>query len=244
LDGETSEAIEKAFVDIRDDPEVRVGIITGTGDKSFSTGGDLKYLTPRQTDPKSKTESFWKANTPLPFRDQMWYREFGILWKPMIAAVNGYCLAGGLEVALACDIIYASENASFSLRAVRVGLMDGAGGPSRLVRRVPFGMALEMMLTGDIIDAQEAYRIGLVNKVVPLPELMPTVEKLAEKLCDNPPLTMMGIKEVLYRGGLCMTLEESLRFEKLMHRVILETEDVGEGMRAFLEKRKPQFKGK
>jgi enoyl-CoA hydratase/carnithine racemase len=160
----------------------------------------------------------------------------GTVWKPLIAAVNGYCLAGGLELALACDIIIASDNATFGIPEVTLGAIPSAGGTQRLIRRVPFGMALEIMLTGESITAQEAYRIGLVNKVVPLAELMSAAEKLAKKIADSPLHALMVLKELAWRGGLCMSFTEGLRMEKVYSRILREDEEQKERMEAALKR--------
>ncbi|MHA1210341.1 MAG: enoyl-CoA hydratase/isomerase family protein [Candidatus Freyarchaeota archaeon] len=165
------------------------------------------------------------------------------IWKPIIAAINGYCLAGGLEIALACDIRIASENAVFGLTEARLGIMPGAGGTQRLPRLIPLAKALEMMMLAERIDAQEALRIGLVNKVVPLPELMPTAMETAQRLCEMGPLAVRAIKKAVLRG-LEMPLREGLMLEQYLAEPLRQSEDAKEGIRAFIEKRKPKFKGK
>jgi len=230
-----SQEMHEALYDFRDDPEVWVAIITGAGDKAFSSGHDLKEDTEEGFEEEWKA-SFWKPKEPTLFGNLQ-------IWKPIIAAVNGYCLAGGLEVALACDMRIASDNATFGMSEVLRALVPGGGGVQRLPRIVPLGLALELLLTGDMIDAQEAYRIGLVNKVVPLPELMPTAEKLARKICDNGPLTVRAIKESALRG-LDVPLEHALRLNDTLTQINHTTEDSMEGPLAFIEKRKAVYKGK
>jgi enoyl-CoA hydratase/carnithine racemase len=224
--------LESALGDLRDDPELKVGIVTGAGHKAFSTGGDLEMISKLSGSFKFREERFWKtfARSPICFR------EMGTVWKPLIAAVNGYCLAGGLELALACDIIIASDNATFGIPEVTLGAIPSAGGTQRLIRRVPFGMALEIMLTGESITAQEAYRIGLVNKVVPLAELMSAAEKLAKKIADSPLHALMVLKELAWRGGLCMSFTEGLRMEKVYSRILREDEEQKERMEAALKR--------
>ncbi|MFN3286777.1 MAG: enoyl-CoA hydratase/isomerase family protein, partial [bacterium] len=165
------------------------------------------------------------------------------IWKPMIAAVNGFCLAGGLELALACDIRLASPNATFGLTEVRWAIMPGAGGTQRLPRAVPLARAMEMILMAQTIDAEEAYRIGLVNKVVPLPELMPTAIQWAQTLCERGPLAVRAAKEAVIRG-LSMPLADGLRLEAFLSAGLRQTEDAVEGPKAFAEKRKPEFKAR
>lgn len=165
------------------------------------------------------------------------------LWKPLIAACNGLTIGGGLELSLACDMIIASENATFGLPEVRVGVCPGGGGTQRLPRTVPIRIAAEMLFTGKTIDAQEAYRIGLVNKVVPLDQLMTEAKKLAESICEAAPLAVRTAKECMVRG-LSLSLEEGLRLEDDYQTYIMSTKDFEEGMTAFREKRKPKYEGK
>jgi E-phenylitaconyl-CoA hydratase len=165
------------------------------------------------------------------------------IWKPIIAAINGFCLAGGLEMALSCDLRVAAEHATFGLMEVSRGIIPGAGGTQRLPRMIPLAKAMEMILMAQRIDAQEALRLGLVNRVVPLAELMPTAMKMAEAISQNAPLAVRSAKEAIIRG-LSTTLEEGLRLESVLQSYLLKTEDAVEGPKAFAEKRKPQFKAK
>ena len=180
--------------------------------------------------------------------DKPWLRTTGILrrlnlWKPLIAACNGLTIGAGLEISLACDIIIASENATFGLPEVRAGLSPGGGGTQRLPRAIPLHLASEMLFTGKTIDAREAYRIGLVNKVVPLTELMAEARKMADSICEAAPLAVRLAKEMMMRG-LNMPLEEGLQLEEDTQRYILSTEDFEEGIKALHEKRKPKYRGK
>ncbi|MFQ5614965.1 MAG: enoyl-CoA hydratase/isomerase family protein [Anaerolineales bacterium] len=236
---EMSQALVEAWTDFRDDPELWVAIVTGAGEKAFSAGADLKAL-----------GAFYRAMTPLQRRAQAETRPgLGgltrnlVVWKPVIAAVNGYCLAGGLELALACDIRLASENAQFGLTETSRGIIPGAGGTQRLPRTIPIGLALEMIFTARRIDAQEAYRIGLVNKVVPQAELMQTAISLAEEICANAPLAIQTAKMAIWQG-LDLPLADGLRLEQALAEPLRQTEDVQEGITAFAEKRPPHFKGK
>lgn len=224
--------LHDALFDFRDDDKLWVGVITGTGDMVFSAGVDAKEYLPyiRST------------------ADKNWQRPTGIirrlnLWKPLIAACNGLTVGGGLEISLACDIIIASENASFGLPEVKLGLCPGGGGTQRLPRAVPIHLAAEMLLTGKTIDATEAYRIGLVNKVVPLNELMKEARKMAESICEAGPLAVRLAKEMMMRG-LSMSLDDGLQLEEDFQRYIMSTKDFEEGINAFREKRKPKFEGK
>ena len=232
LNVEGMRQLHNALIDFRDDDELLVGIITGTGDKVFSAGVDIKDYLP-----------FVKRTT-----DKPWQRPTGILrgldiWKPLIAACNGLTVGGGLELALACDIMLASENATFGLTEVTVGLCPGGGGTQRLPRIIPRRLAAEMLFTGKIIDASEAYRIGLVNKVVPVADLMSEARKMAETICRNAPVAVRAAKEAMVRG-LNMSLEEGLQLEDDLERYVMSTEDFEEGILAFKEKRKYTFKGK
>jgi enoyl-CoA hydratase/carnithine racemase len=183
------EKLHDIFVDLRDDDDVFVGIITGTGDKAFCSGVDVNDMLPFV---KRTANTPWKQpTTPMRGMD---------LWKPLIAALNGLTMGGGLEIALGCDIRIASENAKFGLPEVRVGMIPGLGGTQRLPRLIPWTIAAEMIFTGKPIDAQEAYRIGLVSKVVPLDKLMPTARKLAETICEGGPLAVRKAKESMVRG--------------------------------------------
>jgi enoyl-CoA hydratase/carnithine racemase len=222
----------QALLSFRDDDDLWVGIITGTGDKVFSAGVDIKdYL------PLVKRTS-----------DKKWQRPAGIMrgldiWKPLIAACNGLTIGGGLEISLACDMIIASENAKFGLPEVKVGVCPGGGGTQRLPRKIPMNLAAEMLFTGKTIDAHEAYRIGLVNKVVPPAMLMPEAMKIAESVCEAAPLAVRTAKECMLRG-ISMSLENGLRLEDDFQTYVMSTRDFEEGLSAFREKRKPKYTGK
>jgi len=163
------------------------------------------------------------------------------IYKPFIAAVNGLAFGGGNEVVLACDIRIAAEHATFGQPEIRWSIIPGWGGTQRLPRMVPWAMAAQLLLTGDAISAQEAYRIGLINEVVPAAELMPAAKKWAERILQNGPLGVWASKEAMKRG-VNMTLEEGLRLEALIAQGVHATEDAKEGPKAFAEKRKPVFK--
>ena len=165
------------------------------------------------------------------------------VWKPFIAAINGVATGGGLELAMTCDLRIAADTARLGLMETKQSLMPGWGGTQRLPRLVPFGKALEILMTGDFVDAQEALRIGLVNKVVPQAELMSAATDLANRLCENGPLAVRAVKEAAYRG-MRVPLDEGLKLESLMIQNLFQTEDVKEGPLAFAEKRKPVYKGR
>ena len=222
----------QALIEFKDDDNLWVGIITGMGERAFCAGADIKTLLP-----KMKVE--WSAPGSMP---PIIMRGLEIS-KPIIAAVNGFAFGGGLEVALACDIRLASENATFGVPEVKLGLVPGWGGCARLPRVIPSAMAAQMLLTGDPVNAQEAYRIGLVNQVVPLAELIPTAEKWAERLCGPGPLAVRVAKDVMVKTQQ-MTLEDSLALEWDGIQGLYKTEDATEGINAFVEKRKALFKAK
>jgi len=239
IDPETSEELSKAWLDFRDDPNLWVGILTGAGEKAFSAGADLKTMIPML----SKLSAIERREREEKFPGLGGITRGLNIWKPIIAAINGFCLAGGMEMALSCDLRVAAEHATFGLMEVSRGIIPGAGGTQRLPRMIPIAKAMEMILMAQRIDAQEALRLGLVNRVVPLAELMPTAMKMAEAISQNAPLAVRAAKEAIIRG-LSTTLEEGLRLESVLQSYLLKTEDAVEGPKAFAEKRKPQFKAK
>jgi enoyl-CoA hydratase/carnithine racemase len=223
----------------RDDPACRVAILTGAGDRSFCAGADLKEvgefyrsMTEEQRREKARTAPGLGGIT----------RNLNP-GKPIIAAVNGHCLAGGLEMALACDIRIASENASFGLPEIRWGLMPGAGGSQRLPRAIPLTVAMEMLLTGDAIDAQAAVACGLVSRVVAPDELLTEAFALARRIVRAAPLSVQAVRAAVYEG-LEMSLDEGLELEQEFAEPLRQSTDVQEGLKAFIEKRDPDWKGK
>ena len=222
----------QAMVDFRDDPEVWVGIITGAGDRAFCAGADIEKTLPSL---KKPTETPWLAPS-------VHMRGFD-LWKPLIAAINGMALGGGLEVALACDIRICSERARLGCPEVTLGLLPGWGGTQRLPRMIPWSKACEMLLMGRLIKADEAYRIGLVNIVLPPQEVLETARLWARIICEAGPLAVRACKEAMVRGS-SMPLDDGLRLECSLNSYLATTDDFDEGIKAFLEKRKPTYKGK
>ena len=212
------------------DEEVRVIILTGSG-RAFAAGADLAEMS--QLTP---------VDLMLGRRFELWDR-IRTISKPMIAAVGGYCLGGGNELAMTCDIIIASEAATFGQPEVNVGIIPGAGGTQRLIRVVGKHKAMEMILTGKSISADEACRVGLVNRVVPPESLMEEAKKIAADIASKPPISVRSAKEAVLKAQ-DTTLEVGLDFERKAFYMLFATEDGKEGMRAFLEKRKPNFKGK
>src|SRR5207247_9249742 len=182
--------LSRAWIDVRDNPEVWIAIVTGAGDKAFTAGADLKSFIPGT---RGKAD-FW-----LTQKNMILNRGLEV-WKPVIAAVNGYCLGGGMTLMLATDIRVASENATFSVAEVKRGVIPGNGGTQRLLRQLPHAIAMEMLLTGDAIDAQTAERWGLVNKVVPPERLLDTAMEYARRIAANAPLAVQAAKELALRG--------------------------------------------
>jgi E-phenylitaconyl-CoA hydratase len=232
IDLETYKELSEALIDFREDDDSWVAIVTGSDRRAFCVGADIREMLPVLGDVRNE----WWRLPPTILRGLE-------LWKPTIAAVNGHALGGGLELALACDIRIAAENATFGVPEVTLGILPGWGGTQRLVRAVPAAIAAEMLFFGQRIDAQEAYRVGLVNKVVPQAELMATAEEWAKRLCEIPPLAVRAAKEAMMKGAE-MNLEDGLRLETKLMDYLVATEDHKEARDAFLEKRKPNIKGK
>lgn len=237
MTGEMRERLGLHLQQISDDPAIRVGVITGAGGV-FCAGADLKQ---RAASGGARAEDSSAATVLAPDPVPKWSTLK--VAKPLIAAIDGYCLAGGMELALLCDIRICTPSAQFGLPEVIRGFFPGGGGPQRLVKAIPQSMAMELLLTGDRINAEEAARCGLVSRVVPAEELAPTVQKLAERIAGHAPLAVRTVKEVA-TAALDQTLEQSLRFGDTMRWVIGQTEDAKEGPRAFAEKREPNFKGR
>jgi len=232
IDPETWQELGDALVDFRDDSDLVSAIITGAGDRAFCTGADIREMLPFIKKHKNE-QQLWSGTIMRGLE----------VWKPIIAAINGMALGGGLELALACDLKIASENATFGQPEIKLGLIPGWGGTQRLPRVIPVARAAEMLLTGEPIDAHEACRLGLVNKVVPLSELLPAAREWAEKLCKMGPLALRAAKEAMLKG-LDMGLGNGLKLEQKLFQSLLSTEDFEEGTRAFVEKRNPEFKGR
>jgi len=239
LDIDASRLLAQHFIAFRDDPDSWVAIITGAGTESFCAGGDLK-----------KIGDYYASMTPLE-RRQRGEIEPGIggitrnlpIWKPIIAAINGHCLAGGLEIALACDLRIAEEHAQFGLTEVKWGIIPGAGGTQRLPRLIGMDRALELMMTARRMPAEEALGCGLVTRLVPTGQALEAAIALAEQICENAPLAVRAAKEAAMRG-MDMGLDEGLRLEQFLAEPLRQSEDAREGPRAFASKEKPRFKGR
>ena len=228
LNNQTRAEFRDAIADVAADDNVKVLILTGNG-KSFVAGSDIKEF---------------NATTPFAAHNIVRLGEMvEKLEKPVIAAVNGFCLGGGNEIAMGCDIIIASEKAKFGQTEINIGIIPGGGGTQRLPRLIGACRAKELILTGDIIRADEADRIGLVNKVVPLDELMPTAKEMAKKIATKSAAALKLAKTAINRG-MQTNLESGLKYEYELYALSLTLEDKAEGVNAFIEKRAPKFVGR
>ncbi|MDD5189478.1 MAG: enoyl-CoA hydratase-related protein [Dehalococcoidales bacterium] len=231
INAQLTAEFQAALVNFRDDPDVWVGILTGAGERSFSAGADIKESISLAG---VKTSNGVKGVGPVRI-DQ--------IWKPVIAAINGYCLGGGLELALTCDLRIAAEHARFGTPEVQIGTIPAGGAIDRLPRFINRVKAAEMMLLGQQIDAREALEMGLVNKVVPQSELMIEAMRWAELMAKAAPVAVRAVKEGIIKGY-DLPLEEALRYEHKLLDHIRETADFVEGARAFKDKRKPEWQAK
>ena len=225
--------LREAFTAIRDDKEVRVAILTGAGEKAFVAGADIGEL--NKNNPIEAKEYTHKGQAVLDLIEN--------LGKPVIACINGFALGGGCELAMACSFRLASENAKVGQPEVKLGIIPGYGGTQRLPRLVGKGPALQLLLSGEMISAHEAHRIGLVNEVVPAGELIARAEAIAQKIIANAPLAIQYTLEAVNKG-MDMPLREGLFLEATLFAVACATEDKKEGTGAFLEKRAAKFAGK
>lgn len=232
LNRATLTELQRALTVVRAEPAVRALILTGAGDRAFAAGADIRELA--ELDVLAAREYSRQGQDLL--------RRLELLSIPVIAAINGYALGGGLELAMACTLRIAAEQAKLGLPEVKLGLLPGFGGTQRLPRLIPAGIALEMMLTGEPLTAAEALQHGLVSRVVPAADLAVTAEKLAQRIAANAPLAVGFCLEAVRRGGE-MGLDAALGLESNLFALACTTQDKKEGTRAFLEKRTPQFQG-
>ena len=233
MDPETYKQLSDAWIEVRDNPDIWCAIITGAGDRAFTAGADLKKTIPRQPE----LWEFWQTQS-----EQILNRGLEV-WKPVVAAVNGYCLAGGMTLLFATDIRIAAEHAVFGISEVKRGILPGNGGTQRAIRQLPYPIAMELLLIGDTLTAQQALQYGLINKVVPKERLMDTAEEYARKLVANAPLAVRAIKELAVRSQY-LHLSDGLRLESSIQQVLRQSEDAKEGPRAFAEKRKANWTGR
>jgi len=233
LNAETMRELDDAFSDLSDNANVRAVIITGAGERAFSAGADVNELAAL-----TSVEAKQFMN-----RGQAVLDKIENLGKPTLAAINGYAVGGGLELAMACTLRVASQNAKLGQPEINLGIIPGYGGTQRLPRLVGKAKAMEMILTGEMIDAAEAHSLGLVNRVTPAQELMPAATKLMKTILSRGPLAVAYALEAINKG-LQMPLAEAIAFEGNLAGVLFNSEDRVEGCRAFLEKRAPEFRGK
>lgn len=233
LNAEVVAEIGEVFSSLRGDDHVRGVILTGAGEKAFVAGADIAELATMGS----------VSGVGVSRDGQAVFRAIERFPKPVLAAVGGYALGGGCELALACHMRIASENARFGLPEVGLGIIPGYGGTIRLARLIGLGRAIELTLTGDMVAADRAYEIGLVSAVVPRAELITEAKVLVRKVTKNGPLAVRMALESIYRG-LDTATAEGLDFESSLFGLLASTDDMQEGMSAFLEKRKPDFKGR
>jgi len=233
LNGQTLDELRRAILDLKHDAGVRAVIVTGAGDKSFIAGADINELAVQS--PIDGREHAIRGQHVFDLIEHM--------GKPVIAAINGYALGGGCELAMACTIRIAADTAKLGQPEINLGIVPGYAGTQRLARIVGRGRALELLLTGDQITAQEAHRLGLVNRVVPAADLMKEARALAATLAAKAPVAVRYILEAVHKG-LEMPLPQAQIFEATLFGLVAATEDMREGTKAFLEKRKAEFRGK
>jgi enoyl-CoA hydratase len=229
LTGEMLSGLDDVFEEFNRDPDLWVAILTGAGDRAFCAGMDMKEAIPLIT---SGDEMGYEDHTK---------RQFSDVFKPIICAVNGHCIAGGMEMLQGTDLRIAAEHATFGLGEVRWGIIPTGGTHIRLPRQIPWAVAMELLLTGQPIDSRRAYEVGLVNRVVPAGELMDAALDLAERICKNGPLAVRTAKEIAVRA---LGLEPGFVLEKSLGARVLASDDAKEGPRAFVEKRSPRFTGR
>lgn len=232
LDAEHYAGLSSAWTEVRDNPAIRTAIVTGAGDKAFCAGADLKSWIGRD----QPLSEMW-----LTQKDQLLNRGLEV-WKPVIAAINGLCLGGGTTLLLATDLRIACPEARFGLSEVKRGIIAANGGTQRIMRQLPYAIAMEMLLLGDDMDAETALRWGFVNRVVPREDLLGAAQDMAARVAANAPLATQAAKELAVRS-FDMSLSEGLRMEQFTNRILSRSEDAASARAAFAEKRKPEFRG-
>ena len=235
MNRELGSALMEALHRVREEADIRAAVITGAG-RTFCAGADLKERAQTGRAADASVASVIEASHTTGFARM-------VMEKPCIAAIDGYCLAAGFELALICDIRICTPDAKFGLPEITRGFFPGGGGPQRLMRAIPQAVAMEMILTGDAIDASTAQHVGLVSRIVPADDLVTTACQIAHRIASHAPLAVRAVKEVAY-AALDETLEQSLRFGGALRWIIGQTEDAREGPRAFAERRAPHYQGR
>jgi enoyl-CoA hydratase len=234
LNGKLLAELSLALLELDRHADVRAVVLTGSGEKAFAAGADIGELNSLQSA---------IAGSEQARMGQSITRQMERMRKPVIVAINGFALGGGCEIAMGGDIRIASENAKFGQPEVNLGLIPGYGGSQRMTRLVGRGMSMYLCLTGELIDAKEALRIGLVQKVVPLAELMTEAKRIAQLIATKAPLAITACKRAINNGA-HLSMDDALEIEALEFGALVDTEDIKEGTGAFLEKRKPEWKGR
>lgn len=243
LDAASVVDLIRAWEEYRDDDDLRCAVITGAGDESFCAGADLSRLVPLFTGSrKAQTEAEKQVQADPLIAQKAWLRDLDI-YKPIVAGVNGHAIAGGLELLYAADIRIAAEGAMFGLQEVTWGLFPMGGSSVKLPRQIPYTRAMEMMLTGELIDAEDALALGLINRVLPQEKVMEECERIARIIVQNAPLAVSAVKKAVMTN-MGLTLEQGLKNEFELAVPVFMSQDAQEGPKAFKEKRKPRFKGK
>jgi len=242
LDPETILELVAAWEDYRDDKDMRCAIITGAGDKAFCSGADLGKLIPLFTGAKKPETEVERKVVGNPLAAGMAMLKGFELYKPVIAAINGHAIAGGMEMLYSTDLRIAAEGVKLGLQEVKWAIFPMTGSSVKLPRQLPYARAMEMLLTGELMDAQEAYELGFLNRVVPRGQVMEEAERFARIIADNGPLAVSAIKKAVLQN-IGLTTEEGLAREAEIGAPVFMTKDAQEGPRAFKEKRKPQYKG-
>lgn len=243
MDPEMAVQLADTWLDFRDDKTLRCAILTGAGDQAFSVGADLKKMQSLVTgarEPESEADKRFVDERE--HMEKFTLRDFDV-YKPIIAAVNGYVIAAGFELLLSTDIRVASETAKFGFQEVKWSMFPGGGSTTRLWRQIPFVYAMELLLTGELIDAQEAHRLGVVNRVVPPEKVMEEAERFANIIIKNGPLAVSGAKKSIL-SSMGLPIKAGLAIEQNLADRVWPSDDAQEGLRAFREKREPRFTGK